>query len=201
MVVAAYGLILPPWVLDAAAPRLPQHPRLAAAALARRRADPPRDRGRRRRHRRHHHADGRRPRHRRHAAAPKRLEIGADDTTGALHDRLADARRAADRRGARTAPPAAACSARRSRPTASPTRTRSTKAEAAIDWRARAADDRAPHPRLRPVPRREQRRWTARRDHLLARASSPQAAGEPGEVRRASTTTRSRSPAATGAWR
>ena len=68
MVVAAYGLILPQWVLDAAAPWLPQHPRLAAAALARRRADPPRHRGRRRRDRHHHHADGRRAGHRRHAA-------------------------------------------------------------------------------------------------------------------------------------
>ena len=48
MVVAAYGLILPQWVLDAAAPGLPQHPCLAAAALARRGADPPRHRGRRR---------------------------------------------------------------------------------------------------------------------------------------------------------
>ena len=36
MVVAAYGLILPAWTPRAAAPRLPQHPRLAAAALARR---------------------------------------------------------------------------------------------------------------------------------------------------------------------
>ena len=38
--------------------RLPQRPRLAAAALARRGADPARDPGRRRDDRRHHHADG-----------------------------------------------------------------------------------------------------------------------------------------------
>ena len=37
MVVAAYGLILPQAVLDLPRPRLPQHPRLAAAPLARRR--------------------------------------------------------------------------------------------------------------------------------------------------------------------
>ena len=44
--------------------RLPQCPRLAAAALARRCADPPRDSGRGRGDRHHHHADGGRPRYR-----------------------------------------------------------------------------------------------------------------------------------------
>ena len=70
LVVAAYGLILPPWVLTTAAARLPEHPWLAAAALARRGADPARHRGWRQRNGHHHHADGRRPRHRRDAAAP-----------------------------------------------------------------------------------------------------------------------------------
>ena len=48
-VVAAYGLILPPAMLDGAAARLPEHPRQPAAALARGRADPGGDPGRRRR--------------------------------------------------------------------------------------------------------------------------------------------------------
>ena len=52
------------------APRLPEHPRVAAAALARRGADPARDRGRRHRDRHHHHADGRRPGHRRRCCWP-----------------------------------------------------------------------------------------------------------------------------------
>jgi methionyl-tRNA formyltransferase len=68
MVVAAYGLILPQWVLDLPRPGLPEHPRQPAAALARRGAHPPRHRGGRCRHRRDHHADGCRPGHGRHAA-------------------------------------------------------------------------------------------------------------------------------------
>jgi methionyl-tRNA formyltransferase len=88
MVVAAYGLILPQWVLDLPQARLPEHPRLAAAALARRRAHPPRHRGRRRTDRHHHHADGRRPGHRRHAAA--RSSRHRRRHTARLHDRLAE---------------------------------------------------------------------------------------------------------------
>ena len=49
MVVAAYGLILPPWVLELPRTGLHQHPRLAVATLARCRADPARHRGRRHR--------------------------------------------------------------------------------------------------------------------------------------------------------
>lgn len=46
MVVAAYGLILPQWVLDLPRLELPEHPCLVAAALARRGAHPPCHRGR-----------------------------------------------------------------------------------------------------------------------------------------------------------
>jgi methionyl-tRNA formyltransferase len=74
-------------VLDAAAPGLPEHPRLAAAALARRRADPPRHRGRRRQT----------------GITIMQMDAGLDtgdmllasaadhpdDTTATLHDRLA----------------------------------------------------------------------------------------------------------------
>ena len=45
MVVVAYGLLLPPAVLADSAARLPEHPCVAAAALARRGADPARDPG------------------------------------------------------------------------------------------------------------------------------------------------------------
>ena len=87
LVVVAYGLILPQAVLDAAAARLPQHPRVAAAALARRRADPARDPRGRRAHRRHHHEDGRGSRHRavlleRATAIGARRNRAASCTTG-----------------------------------------------------------------------------------------------------------------------
>ena len=87
MVVAAYGLILPPGCSDCRA-WVPQHPRLAAAALARRaRSIAPSGPATPNRH--HHHADGRRPGHRRHAARSAPVDIRADDTTATLHDRLA----------------------------------------------------------------------------------------------------------------
>ena len=86
-VVVAYGLILPKPILDAAAARLLQSARLAAAALARRGADQPRDHGRRRRDRRHGDADGGRPRHR-----PDRDGRARRDR--ARHDRRRSARRA-----------------------------------------------------------------------------------------------------------
>ena len=70
-----------------AALRLPQRPRLAAAALARRGADPAGDPRRRQAHRRHHHADGARPRHR------------ADARRRAGRDRPQDRRRAHRRAG------------------------------------------------------------------------------------------------------
>ncbi len=88
-VVAAYGLILPQPMLDAPRLRLPQHPRLAAAALARCGADPARDPGRRRRDRRHHHADGRRPRHRPDAAARGGADRRRRHRRRRLHDGLA----------------------------------------------------------------------------------------------------------------
>ena len=69
MVVAAYGLILPQWVLDA--PRLGCL-NIHASLLPRWRGAAPIHRAIEAgdaRNRRHHHADGCRPRHRRHAAA------------------------------------------------------------------------------------------------------------------------------------
>ena len=72
MVVAAYGLILPQWVLDL--PRLGCL-NIHASLLPRWRARyPARHRGRRRADRRDHHADGRGPGHGRHAAGTR----GAD---------------------------------------------------------------------------------------------------------------------------
>jgi methionyl-tRNA formyltransferase len=67
MVVAAYGLILPQWVLDAPTRgcfniHASLLPRWRGAAPI-----PPRHRSGRHRDRHHHHADGRRARHRRHA--------------------------------------------------------------------------------------------------------------------------------------
>ena len=87
-IVAAYGLILPPAVLDGAASRLPQRSCLAAAALARRGADRARHPCRRQRDRNHHHAHGRGPRHR------------PDPARGASADRPAHDRRGTARRTA-----------------------------------------------------------------------------------------------------
>ena len=84
LVVAAYGLILPQAGPRRAAPRLPQHPCVAAAALARRGAGRARDRSRRRRDRRHDHADGCGARHR------------GDDRDAARGDRCARHRGHAD---------------------------------------------------------------------------------------------------------
>ena len=78
------GCILPRAVLDDSRPRLPQHPRLAAAALARRRADPARDPRRRRANRRLHHADGRGPRYRPGAARASASRSRPRDTAGTL---------------------------------------------------------------------------------------------------------------------
>ena len=142
-VVAAYGLILPQGDPRCAAPWLPQHPRLAAAALARRRADPARDHGGRCRDRRHHHADGRGAGYRSDAADEKRLPIGRTPTAGEL------ARRAGAR-WARALIVAALrrlpidLAARRSRPRASPMPPRSPRKSAGIDWQRSAAEiDRA----------------------------------------------------------
>ena len=135
-----------------AAAGLPEHPCLAAAALARRRADPPRDRGRRQRDRHHHHADGRGPGHRRHAAARARA-IAPDDTTGSLHDRLA----ALGGRHGRQALAGAAAGSLQPVPQPAEGVTyahKIDKAEAQIDWSQPAERDRAPHPRLRSVSRR-----------------------------------------------
>ena len=76
MVVAAYGLILPRRCSTIPPPRLPQYPRLAAAALARRGADPARDPGGRRGNRHHHHADGRGAGYRADVAAGRLADRG-----------------------------------------------------------------------------------------------------------------------------
>ena len=181
MVVAAYGLILPPWVLDAAAPGLPQHPRLAAAALARRGADPARDRGRRR------------------ATGITIMQMDAGLDTGDML--LVESRRAdrapttaparctrawrrsaaADRRGARR-------DAARGAPAAAP-QPEAGVTYAAQDHEGRGADrlaraggsDRAPPARLRPVSRRAHFDSAARRSSSGARGCAP--ASRPRPVR------------------
>ena len=183
----------------AAAPRLPQHPCLAAAALARRGADPARDRGRRRRT----------------GVTIMQMDAGldtgadaarrgdrrsrADDSAGALQAAARRARRRArsSRRSARSPTAALRRPAAAARP-ASPTPHKIDKAEAAIDWRAPAADDRAPPARLRSVAGRAQRRSPARRSSAGAASSRP-GGGAPGRGRRRRRAARSPSPAAKGA--
>ena len=122
-----------------AAARLPQHPRVAASALARRGADPARAARRRRRDRHDHHADGRRPRHR------------ADPSTRRVADRAArdgrhPARQARRRRGRSASSPRCDRLARDGGLAAAPQpaegATYAAKigpADAAIDWRSHAA--------------------------------------------------------------
>ena len=80
-VVAAYGKILPDWLLRDAAARPDQRPRVAAAALPRRLAGSSRGHRRRRRNRRHDHARGQGARRRPDARARRVVPIGPDDTT------------------------------------------------------------------------------------------------------------------------
>ena len=139
-----------------AAPGLPEHPRLTAAALARRGAHPPRHRGGRHAHRHHHHADGRRPGHRRHAA---------DEAAG--HRRPTTPPPACTTAWRRWAPAAccarwtcwqpAACSRSRQPAEGVNYAHKIEKAEAAIDWGQAGRRDRAAHPRLRPLPRLHRR--------------------------------------------
>ena len=70
-VVAAYGLLLPPAILDAPRRRLLERPCFAAAALARCRTRGTNHHGRRWRNRREHHAHGRRLGHGAGVHAPK----------------------------------------------------------------------------------------------------------------------------------
>ena len=121
------------------APRLPQHPCLAAAALARRRADPARRARRRYAHRHLDHADGRRPRHRPGAAAPRTRDRAARDRRRVARPSRA-ARREGDRRGGGRA---------RERDSASSPRTagegvtyaaKIRKDEARIDWTRSAVE-------------------------------------------------------------
>ena len=103
LVVAAYGLILPARGPRMAAPRLPQHPRFAAAALARRGADRARRRGWRRDDRHHDHADGRGARHRRGdrgaRARHRRARDGRDAARSARGPGRGDDRRRAGHPG------------------------------------------------------------------------------------------------------
>ena len=135
--------------------RVPQCPRLAAAALARRGAGPARDHGRRRGDRRHHHADGGRARHRPDAAQARARDRRQERraTYGRTCAKLgADA----DGRDARRR--------RRSRPTPQPDEgvtyaAKISKDEARIDWSGRAAEverqvrafDPSPAPGSRPM--------------------------------------------------
>ena len=80
MVVAAYGLILPPAVLEIPRARLSEYSCVIAAALARRRADPARAARRRSRDRHYHHANECRPRHRGYSAAGDDADHGATTT-------------------------------------------------------------------------------------------------------------------------
>ncbi len=91
-VVVAYGMLLPQTVPRCAETRLPQPPRLPAAALARGRSDPARRDGGRRRERRRRDADGGRARH-----GSGRPGGAAADHAG--HDRRRVARRPDAARG------------------------------------------------------------------------------------------------------
>jgi methionyl-tRNA formyltransferase len=134
MVVAAYGLILPQAVLDM--PRLGCL-NIHASLLPRWRGAAPIHRAIEAgdtRNRHHHHADGRRPRHRADAAeAPS--PILDDDTTGSLHDSLAEL--GAPKIVEALLPP---LKAGRPRATPQPMPTGATyaakigKAEATVDW-------------------------------------------------------------------
>ena len=198
MVVAAYGLILPAWVLELPRAGLPEHPRLAAAALARRGADPARHRGRRRADRHHHHADGRRPGHRR------MLLTSAQPIARRRHHRQparppGRAGRAAGRGGAgrcrRHGTPAAA-----PQPAEGVTYAHKIdKAEAAIDWRSAAA---AIERRLRafdPFPGASIQLGGAAREALARPRAAPCAQARPGRCCRAPTAAW-RWPAARARW-
>ena len=183
----------------AAAPRLPQHPCLAAAALARRGADPAGHRGGRRRHRRHHHADGRRPRHRRDAdrrdAGDRRCRQPRTRCTLAP-GRVLGGELAVQALGALAkAEPARSAAARQAGVTYA---AKITKAEAPIDWRAPAA---AIERRLRafdPAPG-ARACWPARRSPAGAASSARAAAGRARSSRPRQE--RSSLPAARIAWR
>ena len=169
LVVAAYGLILPPWVL--ALPRLGCL-NIHASLLPRWRGAAPIQRAIEAGDAETgitHHADGRRPRHRRRCCWPSDADR-ADDTSATLRDAPGRARRPAGRRGAgrRGRRPVAATpqpdsgvtyAAKMRRP-----RRRSTGAQpaAAIERRLRAFD---PFPGARSVARR-------RVDQVLARRRS-----------------------------
>ena len=133
-----------------AAARLPQRPRLAAAALARRGADPARDPGRRRRDRRDHHADGGRARH--------RADAGERESADRATRMPANSRTNLREIGARLMvevlasldrfKPIAAARGRRH------LRRQDRQGRGADRLVARRAERRAPGPRLRALPRR-----------------------------------------------
>ena len=121
-----------------AAARLPQHPCVAAAALARCRTDPARAARGRRPDRRDDHADGRRAGHR----PDDRDGAGADRRTGDRRDVARQARRGRRHRHRRHAGDARAGLPLAVTPQPDDGSTYAAKierAEAAIDWRAGAA--------------------------------------------------------------
>ena len=160
-----------------AAHGLPQHPRLAPAALARRGADPSRDPRGRRRDRRLHHADGGGARHR--PGPPARGDADRPDR----HDRrparpARRPRRAADRRGAG---PARRPSRRARSPKTGVTyAAKIDKAEAAIDWTRPAPEIDRQIRGLSPFPGA----WTTHegRRLKLLRSRVADGQGAPGEV-------------------
>ena len=118
------------------------------------------------------------------------LAIGADDTAGALAGR-GWPRSAASSSSQALGALAKGRSSAGPQPEAGVTyAAKIAKDEAAIDWRAPAADDRAPPARVRPFARREQRAGR-RDDHLLARRRSP---GRRARRGRSSPSTAARSP-------
>ena len=134
-------------------------------------------------HRHHDHADGRRPRHRRRCCSPRRSTIGADDTTGDAARPAGRARRRADRRRrcgalARGAPRRA----RRSRATASPTRTRSTRPKRRSTGAQPAAAIERRAARLRSVSGRHAAMLDGETIKLLARRGRAGRRRAPGEV-------------------
>ena len=137
-----------------AAARLLQPACLAAAALARRRADQPRDHGGRRRDRRHRDEDGRGARHRRRSAMARARADRRRHDGGRAARRAGAARRRSDGARARRRWSAARCNSRRSRPTASPTRRRSTRPKRGSTGRKPWQAGARPHPRAVAVSRR-----------------------------------------------
>ena len=174
-VVAAYGLILPKPILEAPKARLPQRPRLAAAALARRGADPARDPRRRRGHRRDHHADGRRARHRARCCSSASSTFAARMPGKSRKNWRNSARRRCSNGSTHPTPP-------EPQPTpASPMRPRSTRPRRGSTGQQPAAEIERQVRAFNPVARRLVR-GERRADQAARSRRRHEAPGEPGEV-------------------